>query len=133
MKCVARTIPYDIRSKNIADWESSSSLKRSMAFWTREKSFPSTKEAENEAEPKGTPKIQISEVGTKVTPSMGQGSVLLSLSQDHSHFEGFRCRPRAGPFSFNKAQTFSRTGTDATIPPSSMYHFWYSGFKLEIS
>src|ERR1043165_9056354 len=76
-----------------------------MAFCTREKSFSSTKEAEKGAEPRGTPKMQISDVGTKVTPGMGHGSDFLVLSQDHSHLEGLRWRPKAGPLSFSRVQT----------------------------
>ena len=88
MKCVARTIPDDTRSKYIADCESLRSFRRSIATLTRENKRSLTKEAENDPEPKGTPSMQTSSVGTKTTPSFlsasGQSAVALAFSHDHS-------------------------------------------------
>jgi len=59
--------------------------------------------------------------------------VELAFSHDHSHFWGFRNNPRDGPLTRRICQTFMSTGTVATMPPSSMYHFWYSGPRARIS
>src|SRR4051812_42731701 len=56
-------------------------------------------EAENEAEPKGTPNMQIWSVGTRSTSFKGQAVLLSPFNHDHSHFLGFRKSPSAGPFS----------------------------------
>jgi len=76
--------------------------------------------------------MQIPEVGTRAT-GMGQGEEEEELSQDHSHLAGLRWRPRGGPLERRMSQTLRSTSTGATIPPSSMYHFWYTGQSLEIS
>ena len=83
----------------------------------------------------GTPNIWISDVGTSLTwsssltPSswIGQGRSQLSSSQLHSHFEGFRCRPKAGPRDLRISHAFERSSTSPTMPPSSMYHLLYTG------
>jgi len=94
-----------------------------------------TNEPENDGDPSGTPRMQISSVGTRGTPSSlrGQSAVVLAFNHDHSHLFGLSLSPSGGPFSFSNFQTWRRTGAGATIPPSSMYHFWYSGLKARIS
>ena len=53
-------------------------------------------------------------------------------SQDHSHFLGFRTRPSGSPPTFRISHTFFSNSTLPTIPPSSMYHFWYTGWRAAI-
>src|SRR5689334_14627939 len=72
---------------------------------------------------------------SSVTPSkrIGQGSVQLGLSHDHSHFDGLRCSPRAGPCVCKILHTFLRSSTLPTMPPSSMYHLLQTGPSAWIS
>src|SRR6185312_545807 len=106
-----------------------------MATLTRENSFSLTNPLEKEGDPKGTPSMQISSVGTSTTPASpkGHGVLMLELSHDHSHFLGLRTRPSGGPLTRSSSHTWRRMGTGATIPPSSMYHFWYTGPRAAIS
>src|SRR6185312_13832673 len=90
-----------------------------MATLTRENSFSLTNPLEKEGDPKGTPSMQISSVGTSTTPASpkGHGVLMLELSHDHSHFLGLRTRPSGGPLTRSSSHTWRRMGTGATIPP----------------
>ena len=73
MKCVARTMPYDTRSKDKADCESLRLFKRSMATGTLGNNLSFTNALENDGEPKGTPRMHTSSVGTRTTPDSCKG------------------------------------------------------------
>ena len=57
------------------------------------------KEETKESDPRGTPRIWISEVGISYTFGIGHGRVEAGLVHDHSHFKGLRNKPKSGPFS----------------------------------
>src|SRR6185437_11893558 len=85
-------------------------------------------EASNSSLPKGTPSIWISEKGTTLTwasapaPTtwMEQGFLLCGSSHVHSHFEGFKCRPSAGPLVFMRSQACKSCSSVPMMPPSSI-------------
>jgi len=64
MKCVALTMLKDVRSRKKTDWVSSKSASVCIKGARSLNRAFSTKEATEEADPKGTPSMQISSVGT---------------------------------------------------------------------
>jgi hypothetical protein len=119
MKWTALTIEKE-EEKN--QTESLQSLGGATAVDNREKSFFCTNSADLAADPNGTPNMQISSVGTRLTPGIGQASVLLGSNQDHSHFFLLNTNPKGGPSDSRMAHALFNVSTEATMPPSSMYH-----------